>query len=157
MLLKIQRLTISIDSQLVIKKVKGAFNIKDPKMVAYVEVIKLVMTIWESIKVNLIDRSSNEEADILAIIGETQCPNEGRWIQVEVVTPSASSIPSLNLIDLNFKTNKTRILIKKYITKGGDPKDLIEKRRIGNKVAHFALIDEELYKKSLHERSSWPL
>lgn len=97
--LKIQRLTIHTNSQLVVKQGQWTFCIKDTKMMAYAEAVKVAMMGQESIKVELIDKANNEEVDALAVIGETPCPVEGRQIQVKIVTSSISNSLKLNLID----------------------------------------------------------
>lgn len=74
---------------------------KESRMTAYVEAIKLAMILWESIVVKLIDIPSNEEADALARISVTPCPSKDRWIQVKIMTSSVPNSASLVIISLD--------------------------------------------------------
>lgn len=73
------------------------------------------------------------------------------WIQVEIVTSSSIESPDLMLIDQESLDWRTQI--KKYILEEEEPAKSMEKRKVKNKATCFTVINDKLYKKSLHEGS----
>jgi len=80
------------------KKVQGKFVSKESRIKAYAELIHNEIEEWTGVKINLINRAENEEADALARLGVTPCPKEGRWVQIETIVDPSIEEPSVNLI-----------------------------------------------------------
>ena len=65
----IQRLEVRGDSNLVISKINGDFDAKDPKMAAYHNAVFKMSARFEGLEFHHIARENNQAADMLARIG----------------------------------------------------------------------------------------
>ena len=65
----IQRLEVRGDSNLVISKINGDFDAKDPKMEAYRNAVLKMSARFEGFEFHHIARENNQAADVLARIG----------------------------------------------------------------------------------------
>ncbi|XP_057444228.1 uncharacterized protein LOC130736409 [Lotus japonicus] len=149
--LGVQKLFIKGDSQLVVKQVKGEYQVKDPQLSKYLEVVHRLMMEIEKIRIEHVPRSQNERADVLAKLVST-----GRLGNYQTVIQETLPRPSIDLVEVKLKAVKSVIegepswmeSIKTFLK--NPPKDddlnLKEKRR---EASFYTLVDGELYRRGI--------
>lgn len=68
---------------------------------------------WPNSTIILIDKTSKEEASATAKMGAFPCPNDGRWIRVEIIISSSIDNPNFRMI--SHEQDDWRIPILNYI------------------------------------------
>ncbi|XP_057444597.1 uncharacterized protein LOC130736831 [Lotus japonicus] len=148
--LGVQKLFIKGDSQLVVKQVKGEYQVKDPQLSKYLEVVHKLMMEIEKIRIEHIPRSQNERADVLAKLAST-----GRLGNYQIVIQETLPRPSIDLVEVKLKAVKAVTegepswmeSIKTFLQ---NPKDdnlnTKEKRR---EASFYTLVGNELYRRGI--------
>ncbi|XP_057432545.1 uncharacterized protein LOC130725320 [Lotus japonicus] len=149
--LGVQKLFIKGDSQLVVKQVKGEYQVKDPQLAKYLEVVHRLMMEIEKIRIEHIPRSQNERADVLAKLAST-----GRLGNYQTVIQETLSRPSIDLVEVKLKAVKTVTegepswmeSIKTFLKNPPKDDDLNtkEKRR---EASFYTLVGDELYRRGI--------
>ncbi|XP_057432567.1 uncharacterized protein LOC130725345 [Lotus japonicus] len=149
--LGVQKLFIKGDSQLVVKQVKGEYQVKDPQLSKYLEVVHRLMMEIEKIRIEHVPRSQNERADVLAKLAST-----GRLGNYQTVIQETLPRPSIDLVEVKLKAVKSVIEgepswmepIKTFLKSPPKDNDLNtkEKRR---EASFYTLIDGELYRRGI--------
>ncbi|XP_074355306.1 uncharacterized protein LOC141694049 [Apium graveolens] len=67
--MKIKNIDVSCDSLLVFNHVKGSYEAKDPKMVAYLDITKGLINYFDNFSIEQVPRENNVQADALAGLG----------------------------------------------------------------------------------------
>ncbi|XP_057452660.1 uncharacterized protein LOC130744496 [Lotus japonicus] len=102
--LGIQKLFIKGDSQLVVKQVNGEYQVKDPQLSKYLEVVRRLMMEIGKIRIEHVLRSQNERADVLAKLAST-----GRLSNYQTVIQETLPRPSIDLVEVKLKSVKSVI------------------------------------------------
>ncbi|XP_057442036.1 uncharacterized protein LOC130733791 [Lotus japonicus] len=97
--LGVQKLYIKGDSQLVVKQVRGEYQVKDPQLSKYLEIVQRLMQAISQVKIEHIPRGQNERADALAKLAST-----GRLGNYQTVIQEALPRPSTDIAE--FKVAK---------------------------------------------------
>ncbi|XP_057426101.1 uncharacterized protein LOC130719494 [Lotus japonicus] len=97
--LGVQKLYIKGDSQLVVKQVRGEYQVKDPQLSKYLEIVQRLMQAIEHVRIEHIPRSQNECADALAKLAST-----GRLGNYQTVIQEILPHPSTDMLE--FKVAK---------------------------------------------------
>ncbi|XP_043717690.1 uncharacterized protein Mb2253c-like [Telopea speciosissima] len=61
--IQIKRLTVLVDSQLVVNQVKGHYEDKDDRMVVYLEIVKRLVNSFDVFEVSRVSQNENEKVD----------------------------------------------------------------------------------------------
>lgn len=125
-------------------QVTNEFEVREPTLKKYKELALELIKNFENIKINIINRNSNEEADALAKLGAVLSPEERKWIQIEkLLSPS--------ILVISYEENDWRIPILKYLK--GEKLDLepIQIRKVKNQAVNFTTIKEELVKRNIRD------
>ncbi|XP_057452760.1 uncharacterized protein LOC130744605 [Lotus japonicus] len=69
--LGVQKLYIKGDSQMVVKQVRGEYQVKDPQLYKYLEIVQRLMQAIGHVRIEHIPRSQNERADALVKLAST--------------------------------------------------------------------------------------
>lgn len=93
--LGVQNLYIKGDSQLVVKQVKGDYQVKDPQLSKYLEIVQRLMLAVKEVKIEHLPRSQNERADALAKLAST-----GRLGNYQTVIQETLARPSIDLVEV---------------------------------------------------------
>lgn len=111
-------------------QVTNEFEVREPTLKKYKELALELIKNFENIKINIINRNSNEEADALAKLGA-------------VLSPS--------ILVISYEENDWRIPILKYLK--GEKLDLepIQIRKVKNQAVNFTTIKEELVKRNIRD------
>ncbi|XP_057444132.1 uncharacterized protein LOC130736307 [Lotus japonicus] len=149
--LGVQELFIKGDSQLVVKQVKGEYQVKDPQLSKYLEVVHRLMMEIKNIRIEHVPRSQNERADVLAKLAST-----GRLGNYQTVIQETLPRPSIDLVEVKLKAVKSVIegeptwmeSIKIFLKNPPKDDDLNtrEKRR---EASFYTLVDGELYRRGI--------
>ncbi|XP_057418261.1 uncharacterized protein LOC130712444 [Lotus japonicus] len=97
--LGVQKLYIKGDSQLVVKQVRGEYQVKDPQLSKYLEIVQRLMQAIGHVRIEHIPRSENERADALAKLAST-----GRLGNYQTVIQEVLPHPSTDMVE--FKVAK---------------------------------------------------
>ncbi|XP_057444551.1 uncharacterized protein LOC130736779 [Lotus japonicus] len=149
--LGVQKLFIKGDSQLVVKLVKGEYQVKDPQLSKYLEVVHRLMMEIEKIRIEHIPRSQNERADVLAKLAST-----GRLSNYQTVIQETLPRSSIDLVEVKLKAVKTVTegepswmeSIKTFLQnpQTDDNLNTKEKRR---EASFYTLVGDELYRRGI--------
>ncbi|XP_057435810.1 uncharacterized protein LOC130728374 [Lotus japonicus] len=149
--LGVQKLFIKGDSQLVVKQVKGEYQVKDPQLSKYLEVVHRLMMEVKEIKIEHVPRGQNERADVLAKLAST-----GRLGNYQTVIQETLPRPSIDLVEIKLKAVKSVIegepswmeSIKIFLE--NPPKDDDVNTRAKRREASFyTVVDGELYRRGI--------
>ncbi|XP_057418153.1 uncharacterized protein LOC130712333 [Lotus japonicus] len=149
--LGVQKLFIKGDSQLVVKQVNGEYQVKDPQLSKYLEVVRRLMMEIGKIRIEHVPRGQNERADVLAKLAST-----GRLGNYQTVIQETLPRPSIDLVEVKLKAVKSIIEgepswmepIKAFLQ--NPPQDDNLNTRAKRKEASFyTLVDGELYRRGI--------
>ena len=73
--LKIQKLVIHSDSQLVVNQVLGDFEAREPRMIRYLEVVKTLLQSMPGATLQYVPREENAQADALSRVATADFPH----------------------------------------------------------------------------------
>ena len=76
---------IYLDSRLVVNQVQGSFEARDPRMKAYLELVKQTISNFCTVEVIQVARAQNRHADSLATLASSIAEEIPRLIRVELV------------------------------------------------------------------------
>ena len=83
--LEAQDVEVYSDSRLIVNQVQGSFEARDPRMKAYLDLVKQVMDGFCTVKVIKVARAQNRHADSLATLALSIAKDIPRLIRVELV------------------------------------------------------------------------
>ncbi|XP_057443790.1 uncharacterized protein LOC130735939 [Lotus japonicus] len=149
--LGVQKLFIKGDSQLVVKQVKGEYQVKDPQLSKYLEVVHRLMMEIEKIRIEHIPRSQNERVDVLAKLAST-----GRLGNYQTVIQETLPRPSIDLVEVKLKAVKTVTedkpswmeSIKTFLKNPPKDDDLNTKKK-RKEVSFYTLVGDDLYRRGI--------
>ncbi|XP_034225508.1 uncharacterized protein LOC117635271 [Prunus dulcis] len=131
--LKVGRLVVHSDSRLIVSHITDEYATKDERIGAYQRLVKDLASKFEKIEFKRILREMNVQADRLAHAASTSV-EDMRVAPVELLSsPSIPIGPGVMQIDVEEETWMT--LIMNYLTKGTQPSDPIEARKLRIKAA----------------------
>ncbi|XP_061360638.1 uncharacterized protein LOC133304610 [Gastrolobium bilobum] len=155
-------ITLKSDSQLVIAQVQGNYQEKEALMIKYLEKVRLLLTEFQSFKMEHIPREQNSRADILSKLASTKGPGNNRSvIQQSVPNPSIimavtkqKAQPSQNaqsMVDddnMPLDDKETWMTpIWNYLVKGEAPQETRAAKKLSRKASFYTIINNQLYKK----------
>ncbi|XP_057442199.1 uncharacterized protein LOC130733921 [Lotus japonicus] len=150
--LGVQKLFIKGDSQLVVKQVNGEYQVNDPQLSKYLEIVHRLMMEIEKIRIEHIPRSQNERTDVLAKLACT-----GRLGNYQTVIQETLPFPNIDLVEIKIKAVKA-------ITEGGGPswmepikffiqnpprEDDLNTREKRREASFYTLVGGELYRRGI--------
>ncbi|XP_057448706.1 uncharacterized protein LOC130740203 [Lotus japonicus] len=149
--LGVQKLFIKGDSQLVVKQVKGEYQVKDPQLSKYLEIVHRLMMEIEKIRIEHIPRSQNERADVLAKLAST-----GRLGNYQTVIQETLPRPSIDLVEIKIKAVKAVIEgepswmepIKSFI-KNPPKEESLNTREKRREASFYTMVGDELYRRGI--------
>ena len=151
--MKVDSLEIFSDSRLVVCQITDEYQSRKEKMAAQLQTAKELLGSFRSYTICQIPRLQNVEADDLAQLALMKDVNQLKIVLVE--TLDSPSIQTKGPQTVNCATTKDNQMtpVIQYLKDGVLPKDKRKARLLRLKAAHYALYDDQLYKKG----SSTPL
>ncbi|XP_073129072.1 uncharacterized protein [Henckelia pumila] len=131
------------DSQLVAQQMKGAYDVKNEKLIEYAREVDNAKEQFAEVVFEQIPRRENERADALAKMAGSMASWKTRDVvfQVELA-------PHMSSVILELSAEDWRVVIINYLKEGKLPEDAREARRLKLKSSRYILIEEVLYRRS---------
>ncbi|XP_012846942.1 PREDICTED: uncharacterized protein LOC105966912 [Erythranthe guttata] len=138
-----RRLNIFLDSQLVVQQVKGEFEIKNERMMAYCEMVRSMMSEFDFCELAQIPREENQHADFLAKVGSMAVGYESRKIQLLVGEPCSGGEERVATVTRggDWRT-EIRACLQGKVLGSGRAQKVLEQR-----ASNFCLIGDILHKR----------
>ncbi|GKU90818.1 hypothetical protein SLEP1_g4769 [Rubroshorea leprosula] len=148
--LKVQSIQVFSDSQLVVGQVNGSCEVRDPQLCRYTSVVNKLKSGFVSFQIDKIPRADNHRADELSKLASLQDFTPQRSTVVEVLdAPSYTDFTvECQLLSTDPSTPSWTTPLINYLQSGELPEDLSAAKLIKRKVAHFTLLDNQLYKRA---------
>ncbi|XP_057426035.1 uncharacterized protein LOC130719423 [Lotus japonicus] len=132
-------------------KVNGEYQVKDPQLSKYLEVVRRLMMEIGKIRIEHVPRSQNERADVLAKLAST-----GRLGNYQTVIQETLPRPSIDLVEVKLKSVKSVIEgepswmepIKIFLENPSKDDDL-NSRAKRREASFYTLVDGELYRRGI--------
>ncbi|KAG5562386.1 hypothetical protein RHGRI_005203 [Rhododendron griersonianum] len=146
--LKVKRIRVYCDSQLVVNQLSGEYEARNEKMAAYVEAAKSLLNTFERVCIEQINSGQNSHADSLAWLAAAVPTELKRKVAVDYLAePSIGRSMDL-ILDVNQGTSWLDPIVE-ILRDETLPTDKKEAHKIKTKSARFWLSPEgKLYKKS---------
>lgn len=143
-LLKVEFWATCNDSQLVIGQVTGEYEAKDHRMIRYLERAKALISKLQWFVLSQIPREQNAKADSLSRLASADLMGAPQIVYMEILkNPSIKDEGVMDLYDQPSWMDP--ILV--YLRDDKSPQDKAQARSIVAKVAKYAIIEGELYKR----------
>ncbi|XP_073298471.1 uncharacterized protein [Primulina huaijiensis] len=137
------RVILYSDSQLITQQIKGVYEVKDDRMLKYLQLIKTQAKIFVDWGIEQIPREENGEADALA--------------KMAASLSEVSTWEVLHVSRLNLSTDKEALpapedswmtFLIRFIEAGELPEDKIQAQKIKRQAPRFVLLNKVLYRRS---------
>ncbi|KAM2945379.1 hypothetical protein COP2_028300 [Malus domestica] len=144
--LRVKRINIFSDSQLVVNQVTNNFDAKDSSMAAYLAQTQLLLKHFHY-QITQIPRAENSHADALAHLTSAMEDKIGKKIQVELLAaPSTMAAEVCNLQ----QGDSWITPIYRFLVHGTLPNDKVQAKQIRYKVTRYLIINDQLYKRGFN-------
>ncbi|XP_061349029.1 uncharacterized protein LOC133318105 [Gastrolobium bilobum] len=131
------------DSQLVTSQIEGKYQAKGPLLMKYLSRVQEIMADFDEVRVSHIPQGENSRADILSKLASTKNPGNLRTVvQQSITTPSCVMVVT--------SVNDWRKPLVDYLEKGILPEDLLEARKLVRDATQYAIVNDQLFRKGLH-------
>ncbi|GJU71356.1 reverse transcriptase domain-containing protein [Tanacetum coccineum] len=145
--MKIQELTIFVDSQLVANQVKGLFEARQPIIKQYLEKTMELLANFPNYLIKHIKMDQNKKADALSKLASMTFSKLAKEVLVEVI--QNKSITEKEVTDIIKEEGDNGMLpIREYLQLEKLPDDPQKARKLRIKAPLYKMIDERLYRRS---------
>ncbi|XP_052177535.1 uncharacterized protein LOC127791591 [Diospyros lotus] len=141
-----EALIIFSDSQLVVNQIRGEYQAKGVKMVAYLLKVRELLVPFQRFEVHQIPRSQNSHADALARLATARDTEFLGAIPVEFLAAPSMEQPTETMV-VHASQGSWMSPILAYLREGKLPTDKLEARRLRARAARYCIYDEVLYKR----------
>ncbi|XP_024172010.2 uncharacterized protein LOC112178020 [Rosa chinensis] len=147
--LRIQRLQVYSDSQLVVGLTNDDYAAKDERMSRYQDLVRGLMRGFEQLSLVKVPREKNSRADELAKAA-SGCTEITNIAKIEVLEgPSIEGVrPRHPVMTIESIPNDWRGRIVNYLEFGIQPDDPTEAKKLRMKAARYLVVEEELFRRS---------
>ncbi|RDX81507.1 rnhA, partial [Mucuna pruriens] len=148
---QVKKLRVFGDSALVIYQLRGEWEIRDAKLMAYNDHAREIMTAFDMITFSHVPREENQTADALATLSAMVQVNEGQELVIQVrQQPQTAYCQCLTCEIAKPSTEPWYYDIKRYLEKGEYPDETSEnsKRTLRCLASGFLLSGTTLYKRN---------
>ncbi|GKD59418.1 reverse transcriptase domain-containing protein [Tanacetum coccineum] len=146
--MKIENLSIFVDSQLMANQVKGLFEARQHMIKQYLEKTNKLLRSFNSYTMKHIRRDQNKKADALSKLASMTFSRLAKEVLVEVL--SEKSIVQREVAGIIKEEGENWMLpIREYLLFGLLPKDPQKARKLRVKAPQYRIIDGSLYRSQL--------
>ena len=143
--LGVKKMIILCDSQLIVNHIHGNYSAKEPRMSAYLKVVRDLMIKIPSCTIEQIPRGENSHSTALASLGSIVRYSFKRTITIDYIkNPSLDSVEEK--VYQSTESPSWNDVIFQYIQSGILPEDKKVAKNIRQKAARYAKIGGNLYK-----------
>ncbi|XP_057981163.1 uncharacterized protein LOC131166594 [Malania oleifera] len=147
--LRVARIHVSSDLQLVVEQVKGEFEAKEQKMKKYLAKAQKYIKTFAQFDIEHVPRSENGKADTLArLASATKLDWKSSVYLGGVGKPSYEEV-SMNLVVVEANEGEWRTPLIQYLLDGSLSNDKKQSMKIRRRATRYTLINQELYRSSL--------
>ncbi|XP_074351791.1 uncharacterized protein LOC141690936 [Apium graveolens] len=155
--MKIKNINVKCDSLLIINHIKGSYEAKDSKMVAYLDIAKRLTNCFDNFSIEQLPRENNVQVDALAGLGAVfQHMDLNNVPIIHIINPAmerlalGAEIMILDQYDSDTKEDADNWIkeFKDYLQFRAVPANNNEARVLKMKASRFTIIDGDLFKKS---------
>ncbi|XP_059639712.1 uncharacterized protein LOC132282103 [Cornus florida] len=147
--LQVRCLKVFSDSQLVINQVTGQYYPKEEMMKAYREAVENVTRGFDQVEFHQVPRVENAEADQLATAVSSSNKDLTRIVPIDVLDkPSINPQQEVMVIPVIPREPCWIDLLEAYLKHGTLPNQKTEARKLRLTAAKYAIINNQLYRKS---------
>ncbi|XP_022040750.1 protein NYNRIN-like [Helianthus annuus] len=141
-----RNLEANVDSKLVAEQVNGHYDARGEAMALYLEQARMLISQFQTFKVNHINRSENKHADALSKLVATSFKHLAKEVRIEVLSNPSVPLKQVNIIEIGNPSCMSPIIL--YLQHGKLPEEKAEARKIQNKAINYEMADDILYRKS---------
>ncbi|GKV49673.1 hypothetical protein SLEP1_g56411 [Rubroshorea leprosula] len=145
--LKVKRLQIYSDSQLVVNQINSMCEVIDPILAKYVAAVSELKNRFERFQLTKIPRAENEHVDSLSKLA-SENSGEAKSVYIEILNKSSFQTSRVMEISTNPDTPSWTDPIREYFLNGTVPGDKQEEMKLRRKASRYTLIGDILYKRS---------
>ncbi|XP_074343068.1 uncharacterized protein LOC141680865 [Apium graveolens] len=155
--MKVKNIDVNCDSLLIVNHVNGSYEVKDPKIITYLDITKKLTNYFDTFNIQQVTRENNIQVDAQDGLGVVSKGLDLNNIPVIHITMPAverlvHDIEVLALNQYNDNTNEDMEdwirAYKDYLQLGVKPKNNNEAMIFRMKASRFTVIDNMLFKKS---------
>ncbi|XP_022032740.1 uncharacterized protein LOC110933845 [Helianthus annuus] len=141
-----RNLEANVDSKLVAEQVNGHYDAKGEAMALYLEQARILISQFQTFKVNHINRSENKHADALSKLAATSFKHLAKEVRIEVLSNPSVHLKQVNVIEIGNPAWISPIIL--YLQHGKLPERKAEARKLQHKAINYEMADGVLYRKS---------
>ncbi|XP_035830860.1 uncharacterized protein LOC118480231 [Helianthus annuus] len=141
-----RNLEANVDSKLVAEQVNGRYDAKGEAMALYLEQARMLISQFQTFKVNHINRSENKHADALSKLAATSFKHLAKEVRIEVLSNPSIHLKQVSVIEMGDPSWMSPIIL--YLQHGKLPEGKAEARKIQHKAINYGMADGVLYRKS---------
>ncbi|XP_021996094.1 uncharacterized protein LOC110893290 [Helianthus annuus] len=141
-----KNLEANVDSKLVAEQVNGHYDAKGEAMALYLEQARLLISQFQTFRVNHINRSENKHADALSKLAATSFKHLAKEVRIEVLSNPSIHLKQVNVIEVGNPSWMPPIIL--YLQHGKLPEGKAEARKLQHKAINYEMADGVLYRKS---------
>ena len=132
------------DSLLVTNQINRVYKEKDPRMQKYLDTVCSLANTFKSFSIKQISRGKNAQEDALSKLASTSYDHLTKKVLVEVLLERSIDNQKVNTISSLLEWTKP---FADYLRHGVHPDDPQEVRKVKIKALHFAIRDNQLYRR----------
>ncbi|XP_035840174.1 uncharacterized protein LOC118487436 [Helianthus annuus] len=141
-----RNLEANVDSKLVAEQVNGRYDAKGEAMTLYLEQARMLISQFQTFKVNHINRSENKHADALSKLAATSFKHLAKEVRIEVLSNPSIHLKQVSVIEMGDPSWMSPIIL--YLQHGKLPEGKAKARKIQHKAINYEMADGVLYRKS---------
>ncbi|XP_074362950.1 uncharacterized protein LOC141703291 [Apium graveolens] len=144
--MKVENLSVFSDSMIVVYQINGGYQAKGPRTELYLKCAQRIIARFNEVRLELIPRGQNEDADELAKLGSRRESTLLETVPLDI--QRQPSVPEHEVGSLSNELGPTwMISILAYIREGSLPDEKNKERRIKYKAARYVIYDGILYRR----------
>ncbi|XP_022040496.1 uncharacterized protein LOC110943047 [Helianthus annuus] len=141
-----RNLKANVDSKLVAEQVNGRYDAKGEAMALYLEQARMLISQFQTFKVNHINRSENKHADALSKLAATSFKHLAKEVRIELLSNPSIHLKQVSIIEIGDPSWMSPIIL--YLQHGKLPEGKAEAQKIQHKAINYEMADGVLYRKS---------
>ncbi|GJQ95750.1 reverse transcriptase domain-containing protein [Tanacetum coccineum] len=145
--MEIKSLVIFVDSKLIVNRVKGFFEARQPAIKQYLERTKEVLKSFDTYSIEHVQRNQNKKADALSKLASMTFEHLTKEVLVEVLANRLINNKEVSTVTTK-KGENWMTPIYEYLISGLLPEAPKEARKVRTRAPQYRLIKGSLYKKS---------
>ncbi|GKV27692.1 hypothetical protein SLEP1_g36830 [Rubroshorea leprosula] len=145
--IKVKRLQIYSDSQLVVNQINSMCEVIDPILARYVVAVSELKNRFEKFQLTKIPRAENEHADSLSKLA-SENSREAKSVYIEILNEPSFQTSGVMEISTDLGAPSWTDPIREYLLNGTVPGDKQEEMKLRRKASRYTLVGDILYKRS---------